>query len=55
MPTDRGKEALKDRTDSIYGRLVIDAFEVAHPEDVPNKRNHGQINQRPSRKAKKKK
>jgi hypothetical protein len=52
MPADRGKEALKDRTDSIYGRLVKDAFEVVQPEVVPNQPNHGQINKCPSRKAK---
>jgi hypothetical protein len=45
MPADRGKEALKDRTYSMYGRLVIDAREVVHPKDIPNQPNHGQINQ----------
>jgi hypothetical protein len=45
MPADRGKEALKDRTNRIYRRPVTDAFEVVHPEFVPNQPNHGQINQ----------
>jgi hypothetical protein len=45
MPAERGKEALKDRTDSRYGRPVIDAREVVHPKDIPNQPNHGPTNQ----------
>jgi hypothetical protein len=52
MHVHRGKEALKNRTDSIYGRPVTDARKVFYPEGVPSQTKSWSNKSAPSRKFK---